>query len=110
MPRAKLKYASGLPVANHGLHLLPIYHPSYILRLRGGKSDAEVEHQWKQDIAAFSLMVRGAMDIDHAWAEHHSCLYCNKMRQEGKYTCKTHTNTFRLDHVWKEAHIQETML
>jgi len=110
MPRAKLKHASGLPVVSHGLHLLPIYHPSYILRLRGGKSDAETEHQWKLDIERFGLMVRGVMDIEQAWADQYECLYCSKMRQVGKFTCRTHANAFRLDQVWKDAHIQETLL
>lgn len=109
MPRVKLKTAAGLPVANHGLRLLPVYHPSYILRLNGVR-DAEVEHRWHKSIETFSLLVRGAMSIDDVWAGHHYCLYCKKMRVDGRRTCKTHHASFRLDQIWKEAHVQEALL
>lgn len=96
MIRHASKYTRGHLVPIHGKLVMPLFHPSYIMRER----DRALYRSWCEDISVF-LAIR-AMGMTEDPKE--SCIYCrNPKAPYSTATCYKHNKLWVSDQVWSQA-------
>lgn len=98
----------GLCIPLHGLHIYPVYHPSYILRQK------EEYKGWESQLNVFAGLVHGLVYPEATWPREPTCLYCSKRTRMGQPVCGSkspnHMNSWVRDQKWHKPMIEPRML
>lgn len=101
MPNAELKWAKGGMYFLHGYWLMPIFHPSYVLKDARAKPD--VEHC----LDMFEKVVSGKFPPE--WLRNNWCAYCGRELYGETPACMQHAKLWRLDKMWKKPQQEELL-
>jgi len=101
MPNAELKWAKGGFYSIHGFHLMPIFHPSFVLKEKNARPD--VEHC----LNIFAKVLEGTLPIE--WVRNSWCIYCGGQLYGNTPSCTKHEKFWRADKQWSKPEQERLM-
>lgn len=102
LPHAELKWAKGSFFQVHGLKMMPMFHPSFILKSKNALPDFE------HCLFMFNQVLNKGFPAE--WMRNAHCIYCGSVGLvKDTPACNIHQSYWRLDRQWNLPE-QETLL